>query len=107
MNNFDAWIIRSLGVFVPICTGIGLGVLIELKTEVAHLNDIKANKVNTMTFRSYIATETGRSEVVAELLGAMYMRFDPKLREEDLELFRQSTIRKLDRSIKIATTRGK
>ena len=104
MNKYDAWIIRSLGVFVPICTGIALSVLIQLKTEVAHLNDIKANSVNVISFASYVAIESVRSEVVAELFCDFGRLVG--IKEDELEPFRISSKRKLDRSLRAGTTRG-
>ena len=105
MNKYDTWIIRSLGAFVPIMTYVMFNMLIDFRSELTHLQDTKANKINTLTFMSYGAIEVARSAVVSELFcefGRMI-----RVKEEELEPFRIIANRKLNRSIKSGTTRGK
>ena len=80
--------------------------LIAMNTDIRHLDDTKADKINVLTAMSYLAIEQGRTDVVADL----FVDFGVKLlnvKEEELEPFRCSAIRKLNRSIKIGTARGK
>lgn len=100
MSKFDAWIIRSLGVCVPIM----IYLFIDIKTQVQHLDDVKSEKINTLTGAKYCAVENGQSNNIADLFvdfGKMI-----NLKDEDLELFRTTSVRKLKQSIKIGTVRG-
>lgn len=100
MNKYDSWIIRSLGVCVPVM----LYLFIDLKTEVQRLDDTKSDKINALTCLSYSTIERVRSEIVAELFCEFGKMINVK--EEELEPFRIIAIRKLNRSIITGTTRG-
>ena len=106
MTKYDSWIIRSLGVFVPIMTYVLFTMLMSMTAEIRHLEDTKAEKINALSAMQYLAIEKGRSEVVSELFVSFGINF-MGVREEELEPFRITALRKLNRSIKIGTTRGK
>lgn len=105
MNKFDSYIIRFIGAVNVVIAIWVIDKITDNASDIRHLHDTKADKIAVITPSLYAGVEGEKSEIVGEL----FIEFGKiiGIKEEELDPFRVKAVKKLNRGVKLGTTRGK